>query len=118
LGAYINLNSAGDRTYHRKEEATTMEDLLTKRIGTTKRVGTTKRIEETKEAYSNAGADGDYTVTLPDGDTITIQGAIAVKVLAHGELNLVTDTGRWYLFAPNAWRSATPNQPEPGNSGA
>lgn len=70
-----------------------------------------------KETFSNAGADGDYTVTLPDGDTITIQGAIAVKVLAHGELNLVTDTGRWYLFAPNAWRSASPNQPEPGNSG-
>ncbi len=71
-----------------------------------------------KETFSNAGADGDYTVTLPDGDTITIQGAIAVKVLAHGELNLVTDKGRWYLFAPNAWRSASPNQPEPGNSGA
>ena len=76
-----------------------------------------KRIEEMKETFSNAGADGDYTVTLPDGDTITIQGAIAVKVLAHGELNLVTDTGRWYLFAPNAWRSASPSQPEPGNSG-
>lgn len=97
-----------------------MGDLLTKRIGSTKRIGTPKRmgIEEMKETYSNAGAGGDYTVTLPDGDTITIQGAIAVKVLAHGELNLVTDTGRWYLFAPNAWRSASPNQPEPGNSGA
>ena len=95
-----------------------MRDLLTKRMGSTKRIGTTKRIEEMKAAYANTGADGDYTVTLPDGDTITIQGAIAVKVLTHGELNLVTDTGRWYLFAPNAWRSASPNQPEPAKSGA
>ena len=71
-----------------------------------------------KEAYSDAGADGDYTVTLLDGERITIQGALAVKVLAHGELNLLTDAGRWYLFAPNAWRSASPNQPEPGKSGA
>lgn len=95
-----------------------MGDLLTKRVGpNNKRIENRKRIEEMKETYSNAGADGDYTVTLPDGDTITIQGAIAVKVLAHGELNLVTDTGRWYLFAPNAWRSASPNQPEPGNPG-
>jgi len=97
-----------------------MGDLLTKREQITKRERITKREQSTKmkEAYSNAGADGDYTVTLPDGDTITIQGAIAVKVLAHGELNLVTDTGRWYLFAPNAWRSASPNQPQPGNPGA
>ena len=95
----------------------TKREQITKREINTKREHTTKRIEEMKEAYSNAGADGDYTVTLPDGDTITIQGAIAVKVLAHGELNLVTDTGRWYLFAPSAWRSASPNQPKPGNSG-
>jgi len=95
-----------------------MEDLLTKRVPNGKRIENRKRIEDMKEHYSNTGADGDYTVILPDGDTITIQGAIAVKVLAHGELNLVTDTGRWYLFAPNAWRSASPNQPEPGNSGA
>ncbi len=92
-----------------------MGDLLTKRVGpNNKRIENRKRIEEMKETYSNAGADGDYTVTLPDGDTITIQGTIAVKVLAHGELNLVTDTGQWYLFAPNAWRSASPNQPRPG----
>ena len=111
-----------------------MGDLLTKRDINNKRGGDinnkrggdinnkrggdiNNKRELMKETYSNAGADGDYTVTLPDGDTITIQGAIAVKVLAHGELNLVTDTGRWYLFAPNAWRSASPNQPEPGNSG-
>jgi hypothetical protein len=91
----------------------------TKRSGeTTKRSGeTTKRIEEMRKAYSNSGADGDYTVTLSDGEPIPIQGAITIKVLDHGELNLVTDTGRWYLFAANSWRTAFPNQPEPGKSG-
>jgi hypothetical protein len=34
-------------------------------------------------------------------------------VLDHGELNLLTDTGRWFLFAPNAWRTAFPAQPKP-----
>jgi hypothetical protein len=93
-----------------------MEVQLMKRLSTTKRLATTKRIEETREAYSNLGADGDYAVTLPNGESIPIQGAIAIKVLDHGELNLVTDTGRWYLFAPNAWKSAFPMQPEPGKA--
>ena len=32
-------------------------------------------------------------------------------VKAHGELNLLTDAGRWYLFAPHAWKTAYPTQP-------
>jgi hypothetical protein len=90
----------------------------TKRAGeTTKRAGeTTKRlaeISETAEAYFDSGADGDYTVTTPNGEPVNIK-AIAIRVLDHGELNLLTDTGRWFLFAPNAWRSAFPTQPKPG----
>jgi hypothetical protein len=62
------------------------------------------------------GASGDYTVTVTSGKPITISGAIAIRVLDHGELNLVTDAGRWYLFAPQEWQSAFPTQPTPGNS--
>lgn len=93
-----------------------MEDQQTKRMSTTKRLATTKRIEEMRETYSNLGADGDYSVTLSNGDSIPIQGAIAIKVLGNGELNLITDTGRWYLFAPHVWKKALPMQPEPGKA--
>jgi len=62
------------------------------------------------------GASGDYTVTVTTGKPIRISGAIAIRVLDHGELNLVTDAGRWYLFAPQEWQSAFPTQPTPGNS--
>ena len=61
------------------------------------------------------GASGDYTVTVPGGgDPISISGAIAIRVLDHGELNLVTDAGRWYLFAPQEWKRVFPTQPTPG----
>ena len=62
------------------------------------------------------GASGDYTVTVTCGKQIPISGAIAIRVLDHGELNLLTDAGRWYLFAPNEWKTAFPTQPTPGNS--
>jgi hypothetical protein len=68
------------------------------------------------EEHGQAGASGDYTVTITGGKQIPIRGAIAIRVLDHGELNLVTDTGRWYLFAPDSWESAVPTQPTPGNS--
>jgi hypothetical protein len=64
--------------------------------------------------YSNSGADGDYTVTIVDGEPITIKGARTIRVLNHGELNLLTDTGQWYLFAPGTWKTAYPEQPKPG----
>lgn len=64
--------------------------------------------------WSNSGAPGDYTVRVTDGDPVTIAGAITIRVLHHGELNLLTDAGRWYLFAPGTWKTAFPKQPEPG----
>jgi hypothetical protein len=72
-------------------------------------------LPETTGPYSNSGADGYYTVTVVNGKPITIN-AITIRVLNHGELNLLTDTGRWYLFAPGTWKTAYPEQPEPGNA--
>jgi len=96
-----------------------MEVQLTKHLGSsTKHLGSsTKRlIEMMMEEHFDSGAYGDYTVTVSGGGQVPISGAIAIRVLDHGELNLLTDTGRWYLFAPNAWQSAFPTQPAPGNS--
>lgn len=70
----------------------------------------------TIEEHGPAGAAGDYTVTVTGGKEIPIRGAITIRVLDHGELNLVTDAGRWYLFAPQTWQTAFPTQPTPGNS--
>jgi hypothetical protein len=100
-----------------KEELMVTEVQLTKRAGpTTKRAGpTTKRLAEMLMGdYSESGAYGDYTVTKHGGERIQIKGAMAIRVLDRGELNLLTDTGRWYLFAPNEWQTAFPTQPEPG----
>ena len=86
--------------------------------GTTKRAGgTTKgplKITETTEEPWKFGGEGDYTVTDTNGTPISVDGAIAIRVLDHGELNLVTDTGRWFLFAPNSWKTVVPTQPKPG----
>jgi hypothetical protein len=90
-----------------------------KRLGaTTKRLGrTTKRsADEMTEKYSTFGAYGDYTVTTSDGKKVPIASAISIRMLDHGELNLVTDAGRWFLFAPNSWTTVVPDQPKPGNS--
>ena len=70
----------------------------------------------TIEEHGPAGTGGDYTVTVTGGKEIPISGAIAIRVLDHGELNLLTDAGRWYLFAPHVWQTAFPTQPTPGNS--
>ena len=88
-----------------------------KRLGSsTKRLGSTTKGLTTIEDHSESGADGDYTVKAADGKDILIAGAIAIRVLEHGELNLVTDAGRWYLFAQNEWKTAFPTQPKPGES--
>ena len=103
----------------KKVESLIMEVLLMKRLGrSTKHLGSsTKALTEMMmEEHSNSGAYGDYTVTETDGKEVPIRGATAIRVLDHGELNLLTDTGRWYLFAPNAWRTAFPTLPKPGNS--
>lgn len=88
-----------------------------KRLGmSTKRLGRTTKRLTTIEDHMESGADGDYTVTVNGADPVPVVGAIGIRVLEHGELNLVTDAGRWYLFAPNVWKTAYPTQPKPGDS--
>ena len=75
-------------------------------------------IDETATAYSDAGAYGNYRVKVADGiadkNEVCVQGAIAIRVLHGGELNLLTDAGRWFLFAPGTWKSVSPEQRLPG----
>jgi len=104
-------------------ESMTTEGQLTKWAGhSTKWAGhSTKNLgqaltEMMMEEPGNSGTQGDYTVTETGGKEVTITGATAIRVLDHGELNLITDTGRWYLFAPNVWKTAFPTLPEPGHS--
>jgi len=87
-----------------------------KRAGvTTKHAGiTTKALSSIMDQDRAVGAPGDYTVTDKDGKKYPIGGVIAVRVLDFGELNLVTDAGRWFLFAADTWSTVTPAQPEPG----
>ncbi len=101
-----------------KGESMIMEGQLTKWVGrSTKHLGSsTKALTEVTMEEHLSGAYGDYTVTETGGKKVPIIGASAIRVLDHGELNLVTDSGRWYLFAPHAWQTAFPTQPEPGNS--
>lgn len=88
-----------------------------KRLGlTTKRFGRTTKGLTTIEDHSDSGTEGNYTVTLEGGTTVPVVGAIAIRVLEHGELNVVTDAGRWFLFAPSVWKTAFPTQPKPGKS--
>jgi hypothetical protein len=75
-------------------------------------------VDETMTAYSSAGAYGSYYIKLADGisdkNEIFVQGAIAIRVLPGGELNLLTDAGRWFLFAPGTWKSVSPEEHLPG----
>lgn len=72
-----------------------------------------KQMDETNAAYSEAGAHGNYVVKLAEGDKVTVQGAISIRVLKNGELNLITDQGQWLLFAPGVWKSVFPKEPFP-----
>lgn len=106
----------GTRAMPTKRELETKRELQsTKReLESTKReLESTKRIKDTALEYGEFGAPGKYTV-IAEGvkDPIPIK-AIYVRVLPNGELNLITDKGRWFLFAPRTWRSATPEQPAP-----
>jgi hypothetical protein len=88
-----------------------------KRLGsTTKRLGSTTKglTEDTAESASKFGAYGDYEVALSAGKKVLVADAVTVRVLDHGELNLVTDSGHWFLFAPDSWKSVRPMQPRPG----
>jgi hypothetical protein len=92
---------------------TNLQEPRMKRAGvTTKRPGVTTKgfVEELTGKHSEFGAYGDYTVTTPSGP-VEVDGAIAVRVLDHGELNFITDTGRWLLFAANSWTRVIPTQP-------
>jgi hypothetical protein len=75
-------------------------------------------VDETMTAYSSAGAYGNYQIQLAgevsDKSSVFVQGAIAIRVLPGGELNLLTDAGRWFLFAPGTWKSVSPEQSLPG----
>jgi hypothetical protein len=93
-------------------------------------------VDETMTAYSSAGAYGNYQIQLAGGvsdkssaggvsdkssaggvsdkSSVFVQGAIAIRVLPGGELNLLTDAGRWFLFAPGTWKSVSPEQSLPG----
>jgi len=66
-----------------------------------------KQVDETE-----AGASGDYVVALAEEDKL-VRGAISIRVLKNGELNFLTDQGRWILFAPDTWKSVLPKQPLP-----
>ena len=93
-----------------------MGNAPTKHFGrSTKHFGTTTKelAEETPGTYADFAAYGDYVVTKDDGTDQPFSNA-TIRVLSHGELNLVTDSGRWYLFAPNAWKRVALAQPKPG----
>jgi hypothetical protein len=92
-----------------------MEIEETKRGGTsTKRGGTSTKglAEEMIQTYASFGAFGDYVVTTDEQETP--YNAVTVRVLQRGELILTTDTGQWFLFAPNSWSKVAPAQPQPG----
>ena len=74
--------------------------------------GFLQQTDETKTAYSDAGAYGNYVVKVAGGEEVTV-AAISVRVLKNGELNFLTDEGRWILFAPDTWKSVLPKQPLP-----
>ena len=89
----------------------------TKRLGTTlKRFGTTIKglAEEMPETYFDFGAYGDYMITTKDGQS-RVFNSVTIRVLDRGELNLVTDSGRWYLFASGEWTRVSLAQPQPGH---
>lgn len=82
----------------------------------TKHTGTSTKnhAEGVTKTYSSYGAFGDYVVTTHEGKPGTLYNAVTVRVLDRGELNLITDTGQWLLFAANAWCKVAPAQPRPG----
>jgi len=94
-----------------------MGNAPTKHFGrSTKHLGTTTKelAEEMPGTYADFGAYGDYVITTDDGTELPVFKAVTIRVLDHGELNLVTDSGRWFLFAPNAWKRVALAPPKPG----
>jgi len=98
----------------RELQSTKRELQTTKReLQSTKReLQSTKRIMGTATEYWDFGAPGDYTVMI-DGKEVAITSASCIRVLDHGELNILTDKGRWFLFAAGDWKRVWPKQPVP-----
>lgn len=104
-----------DESTKRELQSTKRELQSTKReLQTTKReLQSTKRIKDTAIEYGEFGAPGLYRVAM-DGKEHEDIMAIYITVLGNGELNLITDEGRWFLFAPDYWKSVKPLPPVPG----
>ena len=65
------------------------------------------------ETYADFGAYGDYMITTNEGQS-RVFNAVTIRVLDCGALNLVTDSGRWFLFAQGEWKRVSLVQPQPG----
>ena len=94
---------------HIDSEATKHTGTSTKHTGTS----TKSHAEGVTKTYLSYGAFGDYEVTTHEGKPGIPYNAVTVRVLDRGELNLITDTGQWFLFAANAWLKVAPAQPRP-----
>lgn len=102
-----------DKFKREKETLKREKDTLKREKDTLKReFDTLKREFDTLKGASGQGGPGEYIVK--DGNTVlaTIT-ADFVRVLPDGGLNLLTDSGKWYLYAANKWSSVVPKQPEP-----
>ena len=105
--------AVNEETGTKRELRSTKRELRsTKReLDSTKReLRSTKQMTGTAGEYWDFGAPGDYLVTTDKEIPIT---ASCIRVLARGDLNILTDTGRWFVFAAGAWKSVQPRQPYP-----
>lgn len=112
-------NGAVTDEFTKRELQSTKRELeSTKReLESTKReLESTKRIKDTATEYGEFGAPGLYRVATDGKEQDRVQDimAIYITVLRNGELNLITDKGRWFLFAPDCWKSVKPLPPVPG----
>ena len=103
-----------DESTKRELQSKKRELESTKReLESTKReLESTKRIKDTAMEYAEFGAPGLYRVATNGKEEDIL--ASYITVLGKGELNLITDEGRWFLFAPDYWKSVKPLPPVPG----
>ena len=100
----------------RELQSTKRELQSTKReLQSTKReLQSTKRIKDVATDYGDFGAAGNYTVNTDiAGEEKVLISAGCIRVLDGGELNILTDVGRWFLFARGTWKSVSPDPPNP-----
>ena len=103
----------------RELQSTKRELQTTKReLESTKReLQSTKRIKDTATEYWDFGAPGDYTVMI-DGKEVEITAASCIRVLDHGELNILTDKGRCFCSLRATGRESNPSSLFPKRSRA